>query len=207
MDDVKDAIAKIQGELIIKYYPMKSITVHALHAHIERLLSIGFEPDVILVDYADLLRPSTKSEARYQELATIYEDLRALSGHFSIPVWTASQSQRSSANDEVIEGNKVAESWGKIMTGDFIMSVSRMKSDKISNTARIHIIKNRFGPDGLTFPAYANFGIGKFDIFDEDSAEGVRIKKQMQDGENTIKKILKNKLLEFNDDDKADDLG
>lgn len=208
MDEVRTAISKITGELIIKYYPTRSVTSHSFAAHIERLMSTGFEPDLILVDYADLLRPSEKADARYQELGIVYEDLRGMGGQFKIPVWTASQSQRSSMKDDVIEGDKIAESFNKIMTADFLMSISRKMADKVSSTARIHIIKNRFGPDGMTFPAHVNFVEGKFDIYDEESAEGIRIKKQMQEGDNVVKTLLQKKLLQFrNEQDESDDLG
>ena len=116
----------------------------------------------------------------------------------NIPIWTASQSQRSSVNSEIIEGDKVAESFSKIMIGDFIMSISRKMGDKLGNTARIHIIKNRFGPDGITFPASVNFVEGKFNIFDENSAEGIRVKRQMQGGEDAVKQQLHKKMYDLN---------
>lgn len=207
VQDVKDAIDKISGELIIKYYPTRSATTNTLRAHLERLLSVGYVPDIIIVDYADLLRPTEKADARYQELGITYEDLRGLGGEFKVPVWTASQSQRSSMNDDVIEADKVAESFNKVMTADFILSISRKLADKVSNTARIHIIKNRFGPDGITFPALVNFVEGKFEIYDEDSPEGVRVKKRMNEGDNEVKVILHKKLLDFREKQQSDDLG
>jgi hypothetical protein len=100
-------------------------------------------------------------------------------------------------NDDVIEAGRIAESFSKIMTADFIMSISRKLADKVSNTARIHVMKNRFGPDGLTFPALVNFVEGKFEIYDENSADGVRIKKQMSDGDNILKTLLQKKMMEF----------
>ena len=42
------------------------------------------------------------------------------------------------------------------MTADFVMSLSRKVKDKIGNTGRFHVIKNRFGPDGITYPAKVN---------------------------------------------------
>ena len=41
------------------------------------------------------------------------------------------------------------------------MSLSRKVEDKIGNTGRFHVIKNRFGPDGITFPAKVNTNSGK----------------------------------------------
>ena len=52
--------------------------------------------------------------------------------------------------EDVIDATKVAEDYSKVMTADFVMSVSRKVEDKIANTGRFHVIKNRFGPDGLS---------------------------------------------------------
>lgn len=198
IDQVKLAIQSITGELLIKYYPTKSASVNTLRAHMERIITTGFKPDIVIVDYGDLLHGTEKSESNWQELGAIYQELRGLAGEFEVPIWTASQSQRSSVNSEIIEGDKVAESFSKIMIGDFIISISRKMGDKLGNTARIHIIKNRFGPDGITFPASVNFVEGKFAIYDENSAEGIRVKRQMQGGEEAVKQQLHKKMYDLN---------
>lgn len=197
INEVKLAIQNITGELILKYYPTRTASALTLRAHIDRLESTGFEPDLIIVDYGDLMRPTERGDARYQDLGIIYEDLRGLAGEYKVPLWTASQSQRSSLNDDVIEADKIAESFNKIMTADFILSISRKLSDKVSNTARGHIIKNRFGPDGITMPAFVDFIHGKFELYDENSAEGIRMKKQMQDGDNILKNLLNKRLVDY----------
>lgn len=197
VDEVRAAVEKIPGHLKLKYFPTRTVSITAIRAHLEQIKNIGFDPDIVIVDYGDLLRSTDKFESRWQELGAVYEDLRGMAGELEVPIWTASQSQRSSVNEDIIEGDKIAESFNKIMTADFIMSISRKMPDKITNTARIHIIKNRFGIDGVTFPAMANFVEGKFEIYDEASAEGIRLRKQMNDGDNVVKAALKQRLLEF----------
>ncbi len=95
----------------------------------------------------------------------IYEELRGLSGETLIPVWTATQTNRAAIDHEVIGADSVGDSYKKVQTADFIMSVSRKTKDKLSNTGRIHIVKNRFGPDGLTFPAKIDTFTGTMDVF------------------------------------------
>ena len=91
-DQVKEELSKIKGELIIKYYPTKTTSVTGLRGHIEKCIMQGKKPDVVIVDYADLLR-GHGTEKRH-ELEGIYEDLRGLAGEYEIPVWTASQANR-----------------------------------------------------------------------------------------------------------------
>jgi hypothetical protein len=196
-DVVRSLVETIKGEIIIKYYPAKTVTCHSLLAHIQQMTSLGFKPDVIIVDYADLLSSVHRTDARYQELGAIYEELRGIAGELNIPIWTASQTQRSSIQDDIIQADKIAESYSKIMTADLVISISRKLEDKMSKTGRAHIIKNRFGPDGQTFPMIIDTGIGKIEIFDEKSAKGMALKQQMQAGEGITKQNLAKKLLEM----------
>ena len=67
----KEIITKIkdlEGTLIIKEYPTKSASVQTLKNHIEKLRKRGIEPDMVLVDYADLLRPVRSSSEKRHEL-------------------------------------------------------------------------------------------------------------------------------------------
>ena len=199
-DDVKHAVDSITGDIIIKYYPPRTITVHTLRAHIDHLISNKLKPDIILVDYADLMRSVDKSDARHEELGSIYVELRGLSGELGVPVWTASQTQRSSIQDEVIQADKIASSYEKIMNADLVISLSRKLEDKANHTGRAHVMKNRFGPDGITLPVYMDTGLGKIEIYDEKSSKGILLTKQMQSGEGMLKKALAKKFASMHDD-------
>jgi len=206
-DKIKKIVDSISGEIVIKYFPSKTITAHTLLAHVQQMEAVGFEPDLMIVDYGDLLRASSRTEARYLELGAIYEELRSLAGELYIPCWTASQTHRSSISDEVIQADKIAESYGKIMTADFVMSFSRTLDDKQTNTARVHIIKNRFGPDGITFPAKMNVMEGLVEVFDEHSTQGIQARQAMSNADNIVKKMLHKRLKDSQADTEANELG
>jgi len=193
-EDIKKKIAEIDGDLIIKYYPTKTATVNTLKAHIDRCTMMSKKPDLLIVDYADLLRGAGK-EVRL-ELGNIYEDLRGLAGEYDIPVWTASQANRSALEDDVIGAEKIAESYSKIMTADFVISLSRKIEDKIAGTGRWHVIKNRFGPDGITFPSKMNMSNGQIQIYEETSVNGKQAQKQMDGGSEALRKRLAKKYTE-----------
>jgi len=197
-DDVKRELDKIDGELIIKYFPTKTASVHTLSAHLQRLKTLGTDVDLVVVDYADILRDTTKytREVRHQ-LGNIYEDLRGLAGELQVPIWTASQASRASLDEDVIEAQRIAESYQKIMTADFVVSISRKVEDKIGNTARFHIIKNRFGPDGLTYPAKMNTNTGVIEIFEATSIGGKETQTKIDNRDNLTKKMLSNRYKDL----------
>jgi len=197
-EDVKDHLSKIKGDLIIKHYPTKTVSVMGLRAHIEKCIMQGKKPDVVIVDYADLLRGH--GQEKRHELEGIYEDLRGLAGEYEIPLWTASQANRSALEEDVIDASKVAESYGKVMVADFIISLSRKVQDKLAGTGRWHIIKNRFGPDGITLPSKMNTSNGQFNIYADTSVDGKDAKKQMDNGNELARQMLAQKFQEINND-------
>lgn len=199
-EKVHDAVDQIPGDIIIKYYPARSANVHTIRAHLEHLIGNKMKPDIILIDYADLMRSVDRADARYQELGAIYEEIRGMAGEIGVPVWTASQTQRSSIQDEIIQADKISESYNKIMTADLVISLSRKLEDKANHTGRAHIMKNRFGSDGITLPVFMNTSLGKIEIYDENSSKGILLKKQMQAGESMLKKTLAKKFNELHND-------
>jgi replicative DNA helicase len=205
---VKDRIANVPGKLIIKYFPIKTVSAHNLKAHAERLAMLGTKIDMMVVDYADILRPfqSDRNANSYSEAGGIYEELRAVAGELQIPIWTASQSNRAGMEEDVLTAMNISDSYRKIMTADFVLSVSRKTQDKQANTARFHIIKNRFGPDGLTFPARMNAGCGDIQLFDEGSREGAALINEMNQSENIVKKMMKSKWDEHMGRNREDDV-
>ena len=153
-DEIYEEIKDINGKLIIKEYPTKSATTNTIRSHLTKLLKRGIKPGIIIVDYADLLRPVVVRKEKRTELESIYEDLRAISTEFACPVWTASQTNRSGLNAEVITMEQISEAFNKCFVADFIFSVSRTVEDKQNNQGKMFIAKNRNGPDGIIYDIF-----------------------------------------------------
>ena len=93
----------------------------------------------------------------------------------------------------MIEAQKVSESYQKVMTADFVLSLSRKVEDKIGNTGRFHVIKNRFGPDGITYPAKVNTNTGIINIYESSSVGGKEQQQKIDNRDNLMKGLLKNR--------------
>jgi len=201
-DEVKSNIENIEGELVVKYFPTKTASVNTLSAHLQKLKMMNKPFDMVIVDYADILRDTKFTKEVRHALGNIYEDLRGLAGEFEVPIWTASQANRSALDEDNIEAQHIAESYQKIMTADFVVSLSRKVEDKIGNTGRFHIIKNRFGPDGLTYPAQVNTNTGAVEIYEATSVGGKETQKKIDNRDNLMKKMLANKFEDMMGDEK-----
>jgi replicative DNA helicase len=187
---VERMIETLPGNLTIKYYPTKSASVLTLRSHIEKTIMRGERPDIIVVDYADLLKHGKYEDKRHQ-LEAIYQELRGLGGEYGIPIITASQSNRQGYQETVIQGQHISEAFEKIMISDFVASISRNDNDKLHGKGRFHIIKNRMGADGITLPADMDLSIGDIKIHPPgDPALSRQLKNSNQSESDTIRELL-----------------
>ena len=196
-EEVEKKISKLPGKLLIKYFPTKAASVQTLGAHLKQIELSGVKIDIVIVDYADILMPTGNFREKRHAIGNIYEDLRGLAGELEIPIWTASQANRSALEEDVIGADKVAEDYSKVMTADFVMSMSRKVEDKIANTCRFHVIKNRFGIDGVTYPSTINTNIGVVKIHEGSSQFGKETQDKMNNSSEFLRKELANKYKDM----------
>ena len=201
-EKVTDTIPDIPGELIIKEYPMGKTTISTIESHINKVKTLGIEPDLIIIDYIDLLSTKKKTADRKGEIDDIYTSTKGLARELNIPIWSVSQVNRAGAKDNVIEGDKAAGSYDKMMITDLSISLSRKKEDKVNGTGRFHIMKNRYGMDGLTFQVNVDTTIGKIEIGDVYDDEADTVPPQKTPSYNNFDELdhqmLKNKFFELN---------
>jgi len=170
-DKIEDIIPQLPGQLIIKEFPTGRATVSTIESHISKCSGMGVKPDLVIIDYVDLLSSRRKNRERKDEIDDIYTSTKGLARQLNIPIWSVSQVNRAGAQDKIIEGDKAAGSYDKMMISDFAMSLSRKKEDKVNNTGRFHIMKNRYGMDGLTFSVKADTATGHFEVYDYNDSE------------------------------------
>jgi hypothetical protein len=170
-DKVEAAMTKLPGKLIIKGFAPGKATISTIESHIQKCEDLGTKIDMVIIDYVDLLRSKKTNRERKDEIDDIYTSTKGLARELDIPVWSASQVNRQGAQDEIIEGHKAAGSYDKMMITDFCASISRRAKEKQTGVGRFHIMKNRYGMDGLTYGAYINIAIGQFDLVSESEFE------------------------------------
>jgi len=202
-DKIEEIIPQLPGELIIKEFPTGRATMSTLESHIAKVEDSGVKPDLIIIDYVDLLATRKKTADRKGEIDDIYTSTKGLARQLDIPIWSVSQVNRAGAKDDIVEGDKAAGSYDKIMITDVCISLSRKKADKVNGTGRFHIMKNRYGIDGLTFGVKADTSTGHFEVVDynpEDFESQPTAPTQSFGGElDTFdRQALKNKFFELN---------
>ena len=205
-EKVEEMLTQLPGELIIKEFPTGRATISTIESHIRKVTDLGTKPDLVIIDYVDLLSTKKRTADRKGEIDDIYTSTKGLARELNIPIWSVSQVNRAGAKDDVIEGDKAAGSYDKIMITDFCLSLSRKAKDKVNGTGRFHIMKNRYGMDGLTYGVKADTSTGHFEVheYDPDAEfESSTLSPNNQGGgggdfDQFDKQTLKNKFFELN---------
>ena len=193
-EKIYEEVLDIEGKLIVKEYPTKTASTQTIRNHLEKLRMRNIDVDMIIIDYGDLLRPVRYQKEKRNELESIYEELRGIAAEYEAPVWTASQTNRSGLNAEVITMESISEAFNKCFVADFIFSISRTIEDKTTNGGRLFVAKNRNGPDGLVYPLFmdtSNVCIKVLEPSEEDEIVEVSAKKQKEKLIDTYKKFKK----------------
>ena len=199
-DQVEETINRLPGKLIVKEYPIGGATTSTLESHIQKSENLDIKPDLIIIDYIDLLSTKKRSSDRKGELDHIYRSIKGLARQLNLPIWSVSQVNRAGARDEIVEGDKAAGSYDKIMISDVCISLSRQRQDKVNGTGRFHIMKNRYGIDGLTFKVKADTSTGHFEVTEYDESEETTAPTHSApaDFDSFDKKVMQNQFFKLN---------
>jgi len=142
---------------IIKEYPTKQADVKTLKGHLQGIKKRFGAPDLILVDYADLLRGRRPQDERRISLETIYEDLRALAKTEGVPIWTVSQGNRGTIDNLHYGMDGVAEALGKVMIADVVLTLGQGAHEINEGKFRLFIAKNRTKKSGDEITVHSDF--------------------------------------------------
>jgi len=162
------------GRLKVKYYPTGSATVNTIRSHVEKLgVQEKFRPDLIIIDYAGIMRSTEKYELLRLELKKVYEELRSLANELDVPIWTASQSNKEGADKDVVDLTNMAEAYGQAHVADFILGLSRKSADKSTGYGNIFVAKNRAGMDGVKYHIHLDTGKSLLRVITEDEIRNI----------------------------------
>lgn len=161
--------------LIVKEYPPDEATVHTLKAHMRQLSAAGVVPDLVIVDYLDLLKPHRTYNSQTEELDAITKALRGLAVSQGTRVWTASQLNRGGIAMENPDETAIAGALSKLFTADVSIFMAQTKDEREDQYMRLSIVKNRNGPTGRSIKIttdYAYMTFYRSELAGEDDDTG-----------------------------------
>ena len=163
MPTVKDRLTKVKAKyadsrLIIKEFPTGQLTVNQIRALLVQLkLHHDFVPDILIVDYLELLRPNRVIDAEYQAQERIAQELRGLAMENNILVWTATQTNRQGKKVATITDAELGDSYGKIRPADWAISLNQTQEEYDKGRMRVYVVKARDSKQHYTIQGAVNY--------------------------------------------------
>ena len=156
LDTVSTQVSN-RGKLIIKEFPTKRCTISTLRAFLNQLNNYSqFVPDVIIVDYLELLSTDTQAK-EYQAQERLAQELRGLATEYKCLVWTATQTNREGKKVNLITDAELADSYGKIRVCDLAFSINQSEQEFDERKARLYLMKSRNGRARFCVPVKIDY--------------------------------------------------
>ena len=137
------------GKLIIKEYPTSTATSNHLRILLEELsMKKKFKPDIVIVDYLNICASARlKNNGNvnsYNYIKAIAEELRGLAVEYNVPVFSATQVNRSGFGSSDFGLEDTSESFGLPATADFMIAMIGTEELDEQNQVLIKQLKNRY---------------------------------------------------------------
>jgi len=168
---------KTQGKLIIKEYPTASANVNHFRILLEELkLKKRFKPDVIFIDYLNICASArikmNASVGSYSYIKSIAEELRGLAVEQGVPIFSATQTNRTGFTSTDVGLEDTSESFGLPATADFMFAlITTEEMDKLGQVL-VKQLKNRYNDTANNKRFVVGINRAKMKLFDvEESAQ------------------------------------
>ena len=145
-NEVQDAMERFKstaGTFKIHEYPSGSFKCSDLRRLIRKYQTKGIYFDLVVVDYADIMKPERYHKDPIQESKEIYVGLRAIAQEENLALLSATQTNREGAKKFQAKETDVADDFNKVRIADLILSLSASDDEKKLGEARISLLASR----------------------------------------------------------------
>lgn len=153
-------INPILDHIRIKQFPTGQLTCNQLNAYLESIGNTGFQPDVVIIDYPDLMKINPNNLRG--ELQALGKDIRGIMVERNIIGAGASQVNRASTGKKVIEATGVAEDFSKIAIADSVISYNQTMAERRASVARLFVAAARTDEDKYQTVVAQCYAVGQF---------------------------------------------
>ena len=150
-----------RGRLIVRSF--SSLSVQQLIAHLDLLeYREHFVPDMVLIDYPDLMQWKGNYREPYQGSMEVYRELRALAveRNFALPVVT--QSNRAGVGKALLDESNMGGDIGKYQLSDVCVTYNQTDAERALGLARLYWAKGRDDADKFTILVTQKYDMGQF---------------------------------------------
>jgi len=139
------------GVILLKKFNSDGTTINKIKNYIRKLISQGFIPDLVILDYIDCVESAVYVDDNNVSEGKIMRQFETMLTEFDIAGWVCVQGNRSAISSQVVQTDQAGGSIKRMQIGHVIISIAKSLSQKESNTANMAILKSRIGDDGIIF--------------------------------------------------------
>lgn len=146
----------LKGLMVIRTINQWSTNILDIEAELKELKILGFVPEVIIIDYGDLLgpRPGVRADSETQKQLASSRDMSTLAKR-GFGIWTGSQVQRPTAKkdnpDTILKARNIADCYAKVRIASGYGSLNATGEEKKRGEMRLFWEGYREGQVGKLF--------------------------------------------------------
>lgn len=144
----------LRGLMVIRTLNDWDVNILSLEAELKELESDGFRPEVIVLDYVDLLRSRNRVDTETQNQVDSMKDVKRLANRGYL-IWSACQAQRMKDGDDeretLLKASNIADAYGKIRIADGWGSINSTRAERERGESRYFLENYRDGAVGRVF--------------------------------------------------------
>lgn len=154
---------RMLDNIIVKQFPTGKLSVPELEAYLDTLEQTQkFVPDLLVVDYPDLMKiPNLGGQLRHG-LGEVYKNLRGVAVARNLALAVPTQSNRAGADAKTVGRTNVSEAYTKVADADSVITYSQTDAEKKLGLARLKVVAGRNDADDISVVLSQNYGMGMF---------------------------------------------
>lgn len=113
-----------------------------VESKIKELTRIGRKPDLVVIDYGDLLRHHEPTDSARQEQTEVFRALKRIAMMHGVAIWTASQARRPNENPDkeyILRARDIAECFEKVRIADLVCTLNQTQRERRHGVMRFCI--------------------------------------------------------------------
>ncbi len=180
------------GRLIIKEYPTGGANANHFRILLKELKTKKkFTPDIIFVDYLNICSSAriknTANTNSYHYIKSIAEELRGLAVEFDVPLFSATQVNRTGFSSSDIGLEDTSESFGLPATADFFVALIRTDELDDINQLMVKQLKNRYNTTAINKKFSIGVSFSKMKLADvEEESQPVLVSANQNSNKNKV---------------------
>lgn len=196
-EENKERALKLKQNIKIVRLPSGEMTAESIKRFIKKLMSTGFIPELVIIDYFECLNHDCFANVTndFDKEGKTMRKFEAMAGELNVAFWIPSQGTKDSINLELLTIDKMGGSAKKSQIAHIILSIAKTTEDVANNRATLAVLKNRAGQSGKIFEQ-VKFNNGTCIVeADDDSCDSTSLLSFSKKQENKIESMIFKKAL------------